>query len=58
MTTLTAIATNQQSLNHYYATSSLTESIFKALDDMEFDLESILAKEFALGLPNDLESPY
>ncbi|MDZ4871398.1 MAG: hypothetical protein CLLPBCKN_000786 [Chroococcidiopsis cubana SAG 39.79] len=53
MATLTATAIDQQSLNHYYATSSLTESI-KTLDDMDFDLESILVREFAPGLPIDI----
>jgi hypothetical protein len=58
MATLTATAIDRQSLDCDYDTSRLSESIFKILDDTEFDLESILAKEFVQGLPNDLESPY
>ena len=53
MMTLTATATKQQPLSHYYAISSLTESI-KTLDDIEFDLESILVKEFEQGLLTDI----
>lgn len=45
-----------QSLNHYYSLTSLIESNFEILNDIEFELESILVKEFAQGLPNDLEN--
>ncbi|NHC36124.1 hypothetical protein [Scytonema millei] len=55
MATLTATAIARQSLDCNYDTSSLNESIFKILDDMEVDLESILIKAFEQGLPNDLE---
>ncbi|AFY88765.1 MULTISPECIES: hypothetical protein [Chroococcidiopsis] len=58
MATLTATAIDRQSLDCNYDTSSLTESIFKILDDMEFDLESIFFQEFAQGLPNDLETAH
>ncbi|WP_199197245.1 hypothetical protein [Chroococcidiopsis sp. CCALA 051] len=57
MATLTATAIDRQSLDCNYDTSSLTESIFKILDDTEFDLESILVNEFPQGLPNDLDNP-
>lgn len=45
-----------QSLNHYYSITSLIESNFEILNDMEFELESIMVKEFGQGLPNDLDS--
>ncbi|BAY50032.1 hypothetical protein SAMD00079811_76610 (plasmid) [Scytonema sp. HK-05] len=45
-----------QSLNHYYSITSLIESNFEILNDMEFELESIMIKEFAQGLPNDLDN--
>ncbi|MDV2993758.1 MAG: hypothetical protein N4J56_003412 [Chroococcidiopsis sp. SAG 2025] len=54
MATLTATAIDRQSLDCDYDTSSLTESIFKSSDDMEFDMESILIKAFEQGLPTDI----
>ncbi len=58
MNTTTATAMiDQQCLNHYYSTSSLTE-IFEVLNEMEFELESILVKEFEQGLSNDLNNSF
>ncbi|BAY50030.1 hypothetical protein SAMD00079811_76590 (plasmid) [Scytonema sp. HK-05] len=45
-----------QSLNYYYSISSLIESNFEILNDMEFELESIMVKELVQGLPNDLDN--
>lgn len=53
----TAKATaDQQFLNHDCSTNSSCESSFEVLSDIEYELESILAKEFEQGLPNDLDS--
>ncbi len=57
MKTTTATPIEQQSLSYYYFINSLTESSFEDLNDMEFELESIMVKEFAQGLPNDLDNP-
>ncbi|WP_414587726.1 hypothetical protein [Scytonema sp. PCC 10023] len=45
-----------QSLNHYYSITSLIESNFEILNDMEFELECIMVKELMQGLPNDLDN--
>jgi hypothetical protein len=45
-----------QSLNHYYSITSLIESNFEILNDMEFELDSILVKEFQQGLLSDLNN--
>lgn len=55
MKTTTATASEQESLS-YYSTSSFTASSFEVLNYMELDLESILVKEFAQGLQNDLDN--
>lgn len=51
MKTTTATAIEQEALNYSYSTSS-----FEVLNYMELDLESILVKEFAQGLLNDLDN--
>jgi hypothetical protein len=58
MDTTTATAVEMQQFLSHDSTINLSESSFEFFSDMEFDLESILVKEFALGLPSDLESPY
>lgn len=54
MKTTTATVINEQSLSHYYVTSSFTESSFEVLNDMKFKLEDILLKELQQGLPTDI----
>lgn len=54
MKTTTATAMEQQPLIHDDSTSSFTECSNEFLNDMEFDLESILIKEFEQGLPSDI----
>lgn len=56
MTTLTATAIEQQFMNHYYSTSSLTESSFEVLDYMELELESILLELLDKELLTDFNS--
>lgn len=56
MKTTIDTAIEQQSLSPDYSTSSPTESSLEVLNDMEFDLESIIAKEFGQGLPSDIDS--
>ena len=55
MKTTTATVINQQSLNHYYSANSFTD-IFEVLNNIEFDLERILVKEFEQALANDLNN--
>lgn len=54
MKTTTAKVIEQQSLKHYYSTSSLIETRLEVLNYMELELESILLNEFEQGLPTDL----
>lgn len=59
MKNTTATAIEQQSLSQDSANNLIENSfkaLFKNLNDIEFDLESILVKEFAQGLPNDLDN--
>ncbi|MEO0970078.1 MAG: hypothetical protein AAFX80_17530 [Cyanobacteria bacterium J06639_18] len=54
MKTTTATVINQQSLNHSYSANSFTD-IFEVLNNMEFDLQSILVNKLEQGLPSDLD---
>ncbi|MCC5621462.1 hypothetical protein [Nostoc sp. CHAB 5715] len=56
MNTIATTAIDEQSLSSDYFPSSLIESSLEVLNDTEFELENIMAKEFPQGLPSDLES--
>lgn len=55
MKTTTATVIEQQFLSPDYSANSLIKSSLEVLNDMEIDLESIMAKEFARGLPSDID---
>ncbi|MBC1221757.1 hypothetical protein GNF10_24480 [Nostoc sp. UCD121] len=53
METTPATVIDRQFLSPDYC--SLIKNSFEVLDDMEIDLESIMVKEFARGLPSDID---
>jgi hypothetical protein len=55
MITTTVRNIEQQPLSDYNFASSLNESSFEVFNDMEFELESIMVREFTQGLPSDLD---
>ncbi len=59
--TTTTTAIEQQSLRQDFTRCLIqgnSEVLFKFLNDIELDLESILSQEFEQGLPNDLDNGY
>lgn len=45
----------QESTNPDYSAGSFTQIILEGLNDIEIDLEGIMAKEFMQGLPSDID---